>query len=188
VIAQQLELPPPSLQDGGDDLARLRRGLADRGYDRVELGLPTLRRIGEVLRQSEWSPWVLLERLEPFNGAARLVELSAEPLRPIGLALDIGTTTVSAYLVDLASGEVLNSAASTTVRSRPAKTSSPALCLRQEMACRSWAHECGRPSTSCSTGCASGHRGGARDIHKVVVVGNTTMIHLFLGLPPSPSA
>ena len=76
VVALQLELSPPSLQDSRDDLARLRRGLADRGYDRVDLALPTLQRIGEVLRQSEWSPWALLERMEPFDGAARLMVIA----------------------------------------------------------------------------------------------------------------
>jgi uncharacterized 2Fe-2S/4Fe-4S cluster protein (DUF4445 family) len=185
VIAQQLELPPPSLQDGGDDLARLRRGLADRGYDRVELGLPTLRRIGEVLRQSEWSPWVLLERLEPFNGAARLVELSAEPLRPIGLALDIGTTTVSAYLVDLASGEVLNSAAEYNGQIAAGEDVISRIVFAGKgdglqvlgARVRETIHEL-LDRLRKRTGVAP------QDIHKVVVVGNTTMIHLFLGLPP----
>jgi uncharacterized 2Fe-2S/4Fe-4S cluster protein (DUF4445 family) len=185
VVAQQLELPPPSLQDGADDLARLQRGLADLGYDRVDVPLPVLRRIGEVLRQSEWLPWVLLERLEPFNGAARLVELSAEPLRPIGLALDIGTTTVSAYLVDLASGEVLNSAAEYNGQIAAGEDVISRIVFAGKgdglqvlgARVRETIHEL-LDRLRKRTGVAP------QDIHKVVVVGNTTMIHLFLGLPP----
>jgi len=185
VVALQLELPRPSLQDGSDDLARLQRGLADRGYDRVELGLPTLRRIGEVLRQSEWSPWALLERLEPFDGAARLVELSAEPLRPMGLALDIGTTTVTAYLVDLASGQVLNSAAEYNGQIAAGEDVISRIVFAGKAdglqvlgaRVRETIHEL-LDRLRKRTGVAP------QDIHKVVVVGNTTMIHLFLGLPP----
>lgn len=185
VVAQQLKLPPPSLQDGGDDLARLQRGLADRGYDQVDIALPILRRIGEVLRQSEWSPWVLLERLEPFNGAARLVDLSAETLRPIGLALDIGTTTVSAYLVDLASGEVLNSAAEYNGQIAAGEDVISRIVFAGKgdglqvlgARVRETIHEL-LDRLRKRTGVAP------QDIHKVVVVGNTTMIHLFLGLPP----
>ena len=37
---------------------------------------------------------------------------------------------------------------------------------------------------SCWIVCASGRGVAPQDIHKVTVAGNTTMIHLFLGLPP----
>src|SRR3989304_2183102 len=38
---------------------------------------------------------------------AHMIELSATPPRPLGLAIDIGTTTVSMQLVDLQTGETL---------------------------------------------------------------------------------
>lgn len=185
VIAVQLELPPPTLQDSSDDLARLRRGLEERGYDRVEIALPTLRRIGDVLRQAEWSPWALLERQEPFDGAARLIQLSPQPPRPIGLALDIGTTTVTTHLVDLASGQVLNSAAEYNGQIASGEDVISRIVFAGKGdglqvlggQVRQTVHEL-LDRLRKRTGIAPA------DIHKLVVVGNTTMIHLFLGLPP----
>jgi uncharacterized 2Fe-2S/4Fe-4S cluster protein (DUF4445 family) len=185
VVAVPLELPQPSLQDSRDDLSRLRQALAERGFDRVEIALPTLRQMSEVLRQAEWSPWALLEREEPLDGAAHLIELSAEPPRPVGLALDIGTTTVTAYLMDLATGELLNSAAEYNgqiaagedVISRIVYAGKGDGLRTLGDQVRQTIHELlGRLHKR--TGVAP------LDIHKVVVVGNTTMIHLFLGLPP----
>jgi uncharacterized 2Fe-2S/4Fe-4S cluster protein (DUF4445 family) len=182
VVPLLLELPPPSLQDSRDDLSRLRRGLADRGFDRVEVALPTLRSLGTVLREAEWTPWALLERRD---GAARLIELSAEPLRPIGLALDIGTTTVTACLLDLATGEVLNSAAEYNgqiasgedVISRVVFAGKGGGLQRLQAQVLETVHELLERMRK-RTGIEP------HAIHKVMVVGNTTMIHLFLGLPP----
>ncbi|MCK5052674.1 MAG: 2Fe-2S iron-sulfur cluster binding domain-containing protein, partial [Anaerolineales bacterium] len=107
----QLSLTPPTLDDSQDDLARLRDAIQELGYDPVEISLSLLQRIGSVLRESDWKPHVLLDAPTPGSGPARLIEIGASPIHPHGLALDIGTTTVTAYLVDLISGKVKASAA-----------------------------------------------------------------------------
>ncbi len=185
IVTLQLELAPPSLQDNIDDLTRFRRALADHGFDPVEISLGQLRNMGGTLRESKWSPHVILERQPPFDGAARLIDVSAQPIQPMGLALDIGTTTVTVYLVDLVSGEVLNSAAEYNgqiasgddIISRIifAGKDDGLQVLGDRV--RETIHELLerlRKRTGVAPEC----------IHKVVTVGNTTMIHLFLGLPP----
>jgi len=88
----QVSLPPPSLQDNLDDLSRLEKALADHGYTSLDIPLATLRRLGTTLRAAEWSPWVVIETQAPTSGPARLIDLSPDPIQPIGLAVDIGTT------------------------------------------------------------------------------------------------
>ncbi|HEY47703.1 MAG: hypothetical protein AMJ88_05990 [Anaerolineae bacterium SM23_ 63] len=185
VQAFQVDLPPPSLQDNMDDLSRLEKALAAKGFTSITIPLPTLRRLGTILRDSEWSPWVVLESQAPLLGPARLIDLSPEPIQPIGLALDIGTTTVTALLVDLTTGQVLNSAAeyngqiargedviSRIIYAEKKDLSELGTLVRQTI-------DTLLERLKRRTGISP------EGIHKVTVAGNTTMIHLFLGLPPS---
>jgi uncharacterized 2Fe-2S/4Fe-4S cluster protein (DUF4445 family) len=185
VQAFQLELPAPSLQDNIDDFSRLEKALIAKGFSSITVPLPVLRRLGSTLRDSEWSPWVVVESQTPSSGPARLIDLSSEPIRPIGLALDIGTTTVTALLVDLTTGQVLNSAAeyngqiargedviSRIIYAEKKDLNELGTLVRQTI-------DTLLEQLKRRTGISP------QGIHKVTVVGNTTMIHLFLGLPPS---
>ncbi|MEW6567743.1 MAG: ASKHA domain-containing protein [Chloroflexota bacterium] len=183
---ERLELTPPTLQDNIDDLNRIWRGLAAKGYPSVDVPLPILRRLAETLRQAEWSPWAALDLPPDPYSRARLVDLCPEPIRPIGLALDIGTTTMTAYLVDLTSGQVMASAAEYNgqiafgedVISRIIYAGKNDGLNDLSNAVRSTLATL-LERLRLPTGITPDH------IHKVSVAGNTTMIHLFLGLPPA---
>jgi uncharacterized 2Fe-2S/4Fe-4S cluster protein (DUF4445 family) len=186
--ALQLDLAEPTIDDNLDDLARLRKALGEAGYPNVRVPLPVLRRLNPVLRDSGWKPWLLLETddwTRP-DGPARLVDLAVEPIRPIGMALDIGTTTVSAFLVDLESGEVLASAAEYNgqiscgedVISRIVFASKGSGLNELAVRVRETIHEL-LDRMRKRTGIQP------TSVSKVTVVGNTTMIHLFLSLPPA---
>jgi uncharacterized 2Fe-2S/4Fe-4S cluster protein (DUF4445 family) len=185
VKAFQIALPEPTLDDNRDDLSRLETSLASHDIHSLEVPLPLLRQLGKRLREADWSPWVVMELEDLSSGKARLIDLCAEPIQPMGLALDIGTTTVTAYLVDLETGKVLNSAAE-------------------------YNGQIARGEDVISRIIYAGKEGGLEDlatriratldtllerlklrtgippekIHKITVTGNTTMIHLFLALPP----
>ena len=182
VTALPVSLQPPDLQDNLDDLSRLEVALASLGYSEVETSLSLLRRLGGVLRASSWQPWVALDtsRAQP-----RLIDLAAEPITPIGLALDIGTTTVTAYLVDLSDGHVLSTAAEYNGQIQCGEDVISRIIyagkgdglaelgglVRQtiQVLLERLRKRTGVPSSQ---------------ILKVSVAGNTTMAHLFLGLPP----
>ncbi|GIK54381.1 MAG: DUF4445 domain-containing protein [Chloroflexi bacterium] len=112
-----LTLPPPSLDDQRDDWSRLQTAVrAQTGMENLQISLPLLRQIGSVLREGEWRVTAVIDVGEPPGGyetSGRLVTLlpghTEIPL--FGLAIDIGTTTVSVWLVDLIGGEVLAQAA-----------------------------------------------------------------------------
>jgi uncharacterized 2Fe-2S/4Fe-4S cluster protein (DUF4445 family) len=179
----QVSLPEPSLQDSRDDLARLLAGLADAGRFPIVVPLPVLRRLGSDLRQADWRPWVVLQE---GDGLARIVQVGAVPPRPLGLAIDIGTTTVSAQLVDLQTGETL----ATTAEYNEQITRGEDVISRIIYA--------GKDGGLEELGRLVRHTIGAllerlqrrtgfdpSGILKVTVAGNTTMTHLFLGLPPA---
>lgn len=187
VRAFQVQLPEPSINDNLDDHARLLRGLKALGYDPVEIPLLALRRMGSILRSAGWSPWVVLETdtWDRSGGPARLIDLSAEPVRPVGLALDIGTTTVSAYLVDLGSGEVLSSAAEYNGQIARGEDVISRIVYAGKEGGLVVLSDLVRETVEALLDRLSKRTGiKPEGIHTVTVAGNTTMIHLFLRFPP----
>ena len=184
----QIEIPEPTIEDSLDDLARLQKGLAEAGWEDVRIALPLMRSLGDRLRQAAWRPWVVLETDDWTHpdGPARLIDVAPEPPHLYGLALDIGTTTVTAFLVDLESGEVAASAAEYNgqincgedVISRIVYAGKNDGLADLGSRVRSTVHELLERMRR-RTGIAP------QSIFKATVVGNTTMTHLFLGLPPA---
>jgi uncharacterized 2Fe-2S/4Fe-4S cluster protein (DUF4445 family) len=142
--------------------------------------------MGEVLRAAEWSPWVALESPDDSTGPAHLIDLQAEPIRPIGLALDIGTTTVTAYLVDLASGEVMASASGYNGQIAYGEDVISRIIYASKSPGLTQLGEAVRQTIDTLLDQLSKRTGISPDrILKMTVAGNTTMTHLFLGLPPA---
>jgi len=181
----QLRLDPPSLDDNLDDLSRLQRALGRQGYAPVDMPLGLLRRLGPVLRESDWAPHILLEAQMPGGGPARLIDLASQPFEPTGLAIDIGTTTVTAYLVDLLTGQVRATAAEYNGQIARGEDVISRIIYASK---GDGLQELGRlmRETLATLLERLKRRTGVppEAIHKATVVGNTTMIHLFLGLPP----
>lgn len=124
-----LRLDPPDYSDQTDDWSRVQRELARRGVQNVRTSLPVLRQMGAVLRgevappanngngqekDTAWESWevtavVALDRWDAPGGPAEVLAIlpGDQVDRNFGAAIDIGTTTVSTWLVDLESGEVV---------------------------------------------------------------------------------
>ncbi len=107
-----LSLSPPSMDDQTDDWSRLQTALRTQAnIGRVNCSIALLRRIGSVLRESDWNVTAILDAAaSEAGGPARLIDLrpglgsEQDPLW--SAAVDIGTTTVTVWLVDLISGQV----------------------------------------------------------------------------------
>jgi uncharacterized 2Fe-2S/4Fe-4S cluster protein (DUF4445 family) len=98
--AVDLKLDEPSIEDQRSDSTRLQDALQKAGYPRAGLAHRLLRTFSGTLREQDWSVRVILRNSEicailPFGQAA------------LGLAVDVGTTKVAGYLVDITSGETL---------------------------------------------------------------------------------
>lgn len=113
-----LTLDPPTMEDQTDDWSRLEVGLrAEVHFGRLEADLDVIRKLGPALREGEWEVTAVLRAADwtDSTGRAELLDVlpglvdSEEPLW--GVAVDIGTTTVSAWLVNLLTGEVAATAA-----------------------------------------------------------------------------
>lgn len=187
VRVMHIELEEPTYDDNRDDVSRLLTKLGQEGYPQAKIPLDLLRRCSQVLRSSNWSPWIVYEILDKKKASIRLIDMSSEPIRPVGLAIDIGTTTVTTYLVDLESGEVIGSEAEYNDQiSRGEDVISRIIYATKG----DGLPELGRLVRKTIDGLLERLRRRTgippEAIHKVTVAGNTTMIHLFLELPPDP--
>jgi uncharacterized 2Fe-2S/4Fe-4S cluster protein (DUF4445 family) len=99
------------MDDQTDDWSRLKTALRqETGATEVGVSLATLRQIGPALREGEWQVTAILDTAtwDRPEGPPRLITLKpghAPDDAPLwGAAIDIGTTTVTVWLVDLGQG------------------------------------------------------------------------------------
>jgi uncharacterized 2Fe-2S/4Fe-4S cluster protein (DUF4445 family) len=211
-----LVLDPPSMADQTDDWSRLKRAIAGAhlpsfprwdpkgdewlrlkeavhtGRDRVDLvaDLSTLRRLGAALRENNWAVTAVVEMDTWDNpeGPPRLVDiLPADHTEQLwGAALDIGTTTVSLYLVDLLTGEVATKAAEYNGQiKRGEDVISRIIYASKNNGLEELQSLVVGTVNELIERAARRAKISPSEIYKMTVAGNSTMIHLFLGLPPS---
>ncbi len=186
-----LTLPAPTMDDQRDDWSRLKTAFRQQMQaQNLTTSLSQLQKMGEILRNSNWQVTAILENppADCPDCSARLIALKPGHIpenAPLwGAAIDIGTTTVTLCLVDLMTGQVRAQVAEYNgqiargedVISRivyAGKNNGGAV-LRQlvldtingllETACK-------RVMTQ------------PTEVMKVTIAGNSTMIHLLLGIP-----
>lgn len=187
-----LRMQPPHLDDQTDDLSRLLTAFRQQsGLTQIDVSISTLRQLGSTLRLADWEVTAIVEILgSPVAGQLkeRLVALfprmvfEDEPLW--GIAIDIGTTTVTLWLVDLMTGEVYAQVAEYNgqiargedVISRIIYASKDG--GLQEMQARILETINSLVEQACKRANAD-----PAEIVKACVAGNSTMTHLFLAIP-----
>ena len=103
----EVTMEEPTLEDTMPDTERLTMALEGAlGCDKVCLSYPTVHKLARVLRQSGFHVAVA-GTLKDGVFHAMDVRNTNEPQPMCGLAIDIGTTTVSAVITDLKTGRLL---------------------------------------------------------------------------------
>ena len=100
----QLQLPPATLQDARDDRSRILDTLAQQYHLKdIAIDYFVLREIPRIIREDNWKITVTV-----WNNR-EIIRIAAGWNTPhsIGIAIDIGTTTLAAFLCDLNTGELL---------------------------------------------------------------------------------
>lgn len=105
-LAVQLELAPPSIEDLRSDLTRVNQALAARGFAPLHGSLAQLAAVSDHLRANHWTARLALR---PQTESSHLAALLAPDQALLGLAVDMGSTKLALYLVDLETGTTLAS-------------------------------------------------------------------------------
>ena len=97
-----IEMAPPTLHDPLDDFLRIKNALKEQhGVDADRVDILCLRDMTMTLRKADWKVTVFLWQGEIVRVAPGKVETY------YGIAVDIGTTTVAAYLTDMKTGRAV---------------------------------------------------------------------------------
>jgi uncharacterized 2Fe-2S/4Fe-4S cluster protein (DUF4445 family) len=167
----------PTLQDLRADQARLLDYMSEHYQLKdIDIDLPVQRQLPGLLRASGWQTRLGLRGKE-------VVAAGSPGARLLGLAVDIGTTKIATYLTDLQTGEVLM--AKGTMNSQIAYGED--IMTRMDHAIGGEGEKLRQAVTQdlnqlIKALCAG--TGSVREnIVEAVIVGNTAMHHLFLGLP-----
>ncbi len=179
VRAYELQLSPPSLSDLRADADRVLETLKQQhGLACHSIDTEVLRDLSPRLRSWNW-------RAQASLRGDELIALAPWPSRQLGLAVDLGTTKVAGYLLDLESGRTLASkglmnpqiAYGEDVVTRISRTQgAPAEATRmQELAVEAL--------NQLAIDLCAEIDARPQQIVEAVVVGNTAMHHLLLRLP-----
>ena len=192
-----LTLTPPSMDDQTDDWSRLQTALRlQAGIQQIHCSLSTLQNLGTILREDDWRVTAMYE-CDPENpdALARLISLCpghTDEFSPFwGIAVDIGTTTVSLWLIDLVTGQVRAQVAEYNgqiargedVISRIIYASKEG--GAQEMRQRVLDTINGLLETACKRVKLPDGQALPEHVMKATIAGNSTMTHLLLGVPAS---
>lgn len=104
-----LKMRPPRLGDNRGDLERLRDALAPL-FGRVEIPFRLLKGLSKVCHDGNWCVTALLGKRD-LGWELLSVEPGDTTQRHYGLAVDVGSTTVVAKLLNMQTGETLGTAA-----------------------------------------------------------------------------
>jgi len=191
-----LAFSEPDYEDQTDDLSRLQKHLRiELGFDDVEIPISLLKKIGSVFREGNWQATVYLDVISNREGEqkVRMVEIlpyHCEDGSPMwGAAIDIGTTTVTLWLIDLWTGIVHSQVAEYNAQIRRGEDVISRIIYADKEDGLKELQELvvGTINQLIETACkrVKQYRVTPQDILKLTVAGNTTMMHLFLGIPPS---
>ncbi len=179
VQAFEVQLSPPTLQDLAADEQRLAQALEQQhGVGLTSFDIETLRDLSPQLRSFSWHAQVSVRDNEC---------IAVDPVGSslVGLAIDLGTTKVAGYLVDLSSGRTMASKG----------VMNPQIAYGEDVITRcSRALQTGREAEAIQELATQALRRLAAElcaevntrpdsILDAVVVGNTAMHHLLLRLP-----
>ncbi|MGO9007860.1 MAG: ASKHA domain-containing protein [Beijerinckiaceae bacterium] len=175
VAAHDITVPEATLHDNISDFERVQRVL---GGSLEAIDIFAARELPEVLRNNAWSARV-------YRRASTIVAVAPPGRRSLGLAVDLGTTNVAGFLIELETGKRLASlgienpqvAWGADLVSRityaiggrdRVKELQHAACTAINALCHDLCHAIGSRTT---------------DVVDLAICGNTAMQHLLLGLP-----
>ena len=178
IFKKAVRLDAPAIHDQRDDLQRLTEAL---GVEKVQISLPILRRLPDLLRDSGYRVTVVCCGTKIIS-----VEPGDTTHRHYGAAVDIGTTTVVVYLIDLNTGKQIDVVSALNAqksfggdvisRIRHTLQVSEGLTRLHEKIISQLNDMVQR--------LAEKNAIAMENIYSVFIAGNTTMMHLLTALPP----
>lgn len=182
VIALDMHMKEPTLHDLRADLTRMNGELEIAGYPPLSGNLQQYNHLSSFLRSHHWQARIVIR---PGKDSSQLVAVMPSHTPILGLAMDIGSTKVAMYIVDIATGGTLKAFA----------VMNPQIAYGEDVVSRiAYANRGEEERKQLQTMLMAGINQAIEEqcrtlgydsdqIVDVVAVGNTVIHHLFCGLP-----
>ncbi|HLA08626.1 MAG TPA: ASKHA domain-containing protein [Anaerolineales bacterium] len=189
-----LELTPPSMDDQTDDWSRLQRAFRlGHRFENVTCSLRLLQKMGDVLREGDWNVTAVVDIknvIESYETDQSIRMIALQPglvdeYSPLwGTAIDIGTTTVTVWLVDLVSGQVRAQVAEYNGQiARGEDVISRIIYASKEGGAQELRQRVLDTINSLLDTACKRVKAKPEEVLKATISGNSTMMHLLLGIP-----
>ena len=179
-----LDLRKPSLDDQRSDWQRIKDRLSLSEVENIsnlKISIETLRKMPNLIRKANFKVTVTILNNEIID-----IENGETTNNSYGIAFDIGTTTVAGYLIDLRTGVELSAVAKTNPQIIYGEDviSRIEFIQRQKNGLEKLQNEVINTLNKIIRETTKKAKIDKKNIYKTVIVGNTCMHHLFLGLNP----
>lgn len=180
-----LELEPPTLDDSVSDLDRLNRGLKKSGCCIADftVGINVIRQLSAAMRDKNWKVTASVIRRNGTNHIVAVTPGNGQAAS-LGLAIDVGTTSIVVYLVDMMDGSIL---AATSGHNQQAACGDDVInrivCAEKDGVAKLSRMALATINNLISEALAAVNA-DKNQIKNVVISGNTTMTHLLLKIEP----
>lgn len=179
----RMKLDRPTLEDHRDDLKRIQDGVHVQNAEVQSLvaDYPLLCRIPDILRKSRFSVTAVV-----YNNRKLIGLFPGKDKRVFGMAVDVGTTTLAAYLCDLETGTFLDkaSAVNPQIRFGDDVLSRVSYCMMEEDGLARMQKILIGTINDLAEKMLARQQAGTDDLAETVLVFNTVMEHLTLGIRP----
>ena len=181
-----LSLPPATMEDNLGDLERVYRELRrDRDIPVMQMGLTQLDELTHRIRENDWRVTATLVRR---GGTVEVMQVEGGDTsdRNYGVAVDVGTTTVVAHLVDLKTSETVARQATYNSQIQYGEDIITRIMFANNKEKRArMASSIHGDVNDLISGLVASANVSLQDITFALCAGNTTMVHLLLGIDPS---
>lgn len=177
------QLNSPTMEDTVSDLDRLKRQLKKLGYDtsKMNINIRVMRQLTESIRNDNWK---VVASLLWKKCSSEIVNVcpAHDEKKSFGMAVDLGTTSIVVYIVDMANGAIVSTASGHNrqavcgddVINRIVCSEKDGVKKLKKMAVSTINDLIKQAFSSLDADC--------KQIESIVISGNTTMIHLLLGI------
>jgi len=181
-----LQLPPPTLEDNVGDLERVYRELRrERDIPIMQMGLAQLNQLAALARENAWQ---ITATLGYRGGTVEVLQIEAGDTTACsyGVAIDIGTTTVAAHLVNLNTSETVARQATYNSQIQYGEDIIARIMYGSTREKRAKLSQCiVTDINDLVAGLVAAAGVSLHNVDFALCAGNTTMIHLLLGLDPA---
>ncbi len=176
----ELELPPPTIEDHISDLERLKRELDIRGIKGMRFSHGFLSSMSDAMRNYDWKI-----NLAYVDGPEAIFVSAGKDIARCGLAVDIGTTTIVIYIIDLSDGKLIDVGSTYNSQIRYGDDVITRIIYATESNGLNELREAVvEDINSLIETVLEKHHIQRECIESAVIAGNTTMSHIFWGLDP----